>query len=175
MILRNRIAEIRSKKDVDILVNELEAQPEFISELLNLLKERQERQSLYASWVLAHLAENAPELLNPFIQYLFELFERSPHTGVNRNVMRCFMEIDIPDSIMSPLIDQCILFIHDPNQPVAVKAFSLITFARIVLKVPELAPELKLAMENLHLHQSAALHSSSKKVRLMMKKNGINF
>lgn len=175
MNLRNRIAEIRSKKDVDVLVNELESSPEFVGELLNLLKERRERQSLYASWVLMHLAENAPELLNSFTTELFDLFENSPHTGVNRNIMRIFMEIDIPEEIMSPLIDQCIHFIHEPLQPVAVKAFSLVTFARIVIKEPDLAPELKLAMENLHLHQSPALQSSSKKVRLMMKKNGIKF
>jgi hypothetical protein len=85
------------------------------------------------------------------------------------------MEIDVPEDIMSPLIDQCLEFINDPIQPVAVKAFSIQSFARIVIKMPDLANELKLAMAHIHLLNSPALNSTSKKVRLMMKKNNIPF
>ncbi len=175
MKLRNRIAEIRSKKDVNLLVSEIENNPEILDEILMLLEERKTRQSMYASWVLAHTAESSPELISPFAQQILELFKNSPHTGANRNLMRCFMEIDVPEDIMSPLIDQCLEFINDPNQPVAVKAFSIESFARIVLKMPDLANELKLAMAHIHLLNSPALHSTSKKVRLMMKKNNIPF
>jgi hypothetical protein len=41
--------------------------------------------------------------------------------------------------------------------------------------MPDLANELKLAMAHIHLLNSPALNSTSKKVRLMMKKNNIPF
>ncbi len=175
MILRNRIAEIRSKKDVEILVSEIEKNSEILVEFMELLEERKTRQSMYGSWVLCNLAENSPELVSPYAHQILSFFKNSPHTGANRNLMRCFMEIDVPEDILSPLIDQCIEFIQDPNQPVAVKAFSIESFARIVLKLPDLANELKMAIAHIHLLNSPALHSTSKKVRLMMRKNRIPF
>lgn len=174
MYLKNRISEIRSKKDVIILVDEIELNPDLLIELFSLLEQRLIRQSLYSSWVLCHLAESCPELVSPYSQNILSLFENTPHLGANRNLMRCFMEIDIPENVMSPLLDKCLEFINDSKQPVAVKAFSLQTFARIVLKEPDLANELNLAMTNLYFYKSPAIHGTMKKIRKMMKKNNIS-
>jgi hypothetical protein len=175
MNLKNRIVEIRSKKDIIILASEIDKNPELLVGLMAILEERKTKQSMYGSWVLCQLAENSPELVSPFSHQILSLFKNSPHTGANRNLMRCLMEIDVSEDIMSPLIDQCIEFINDPNQPVAVKAFSIQSFAQIVLKMPDLAIELKLAIAHIHLLNSPALQSASRKVKLMMKKNRIPF
>ncbi|MCA0427591.1 MAG: hypothetical protein LCH37_09160 [Bacteroidetes bacterium] len=164
-MLEQQLDFIRSKVDVQKFARELEQSPELIPELLKILAQRKTRNSLYGSWALCHLSQINPKILYPFASQLLALFENSPHTGTNRNLMRCFMEIDLDESIQSPLFDYCLKFIEDKNQPVAVKAFSIETLLRLIKLQPELAVEVLPLIPKLNLLKSPGIQSTLRRVR----------
>lgn len=161
---------VRSKVEMLKLAKELELNPELIDEMLELLKQRNPKRSMYGSWVLCHLAQINPDALSPFASKLLDLFEDSPHTGATRNLMRCFMEIDLEESIQSPLFDICLQLIEDKHQPVAVKAFSIDTLLRLIKIHPELALEFSPLVPKLNLIKSPGIQSSLKRVRTTFRK-----
>ena len=67
-------------------------------------------------------------------------------------------------------MDICFRFVEDPNEKVAVKAFSLTVLYNLSRKHPDIIPEVKLLIEQQMPHQTAGFKSRAKKILKEMEK-----
>ena len=66
------------------------------------------------------------------------------HVAVKRNVARLFQFVDIPKRYHGRVFDACYNLLDNPNQPVAVRVFSMTVAAKLAENEPELLDELRL-------------------------------
>ena len=60
-------------------------------------------------------------------------------------------------------MDICFHYLSSPNEPVAIKAFSLTILQNLSKQYPEIKNEIKLIIEERWEHETAAFHSRAKK------------
>lgn len=102
-----------------------------------------------AGMVISACFDRDPELFNPFVTELTEnLINNNPPLAVRRNTIRILQEMEVPDSHKSQLFDYCLLNLSNPDETVAVKAFSMQLAFNICKEFPELATELKVSIED---------------------------
>lgn len=141
-----------SLKKVQKFLKENDKNPKVASELTKLILSNDPQTSMRASWTLQHLCFKKPELIYPQIPKLIRFLQmENQHTGAMRNVIRVFMELDLPEKYCGPIFDLCLQFSKNTTLPHAVRVFSIYTLANICLKYPELKPELDLILSELKM------------------------
>ncbi len=123
-----------------------------------------------ASWAVSVIAEHQPQLIYPYLEQMLKQLDDPGHNALVRNTIRVFQFIDIPEEMEGEIFERCYNFLIDPKEAIAVRAFSITVLFNIVKKIPELAPELRLAIEDMLPHGSAGLLSRGKKTLRALKK-----
>jgi hypothetical protein len=122
-----------------------------------------------ASWPFSNSATQHPFLLKPYYAKLIELLKQTHiHTGVKRNVLTIFREIEVPEKHQSQLLTVCFDIITNLNQPPAVTANAITVASNICKLYPELKNELNLLLS--HLNQFPQPSSIVSRLRLAQKK-----
>lgn len=132
--------------------------------LIDLFLGTDNRLSQRASWPVGYSAIAHPWLINPFLETMLEQLERPVHNAVKRNTIRIMAEIEIPEELLGPAADICFRFLDDPKEAIATRVFSMSVCFNIVKKEPELAPELRLIIEDHYPHGSAGFKSRAKRI-----------
>ena len=78
--------------------------------------------------------------------------------------MRLLQDVDIPEKYHGEIMDICFRYIASPDEPVAVKAFSLTVLQRLSRLYPEIKNELQTIIEERWDYEKPAFHSRAKKV-----------
>jgi hypothetical protein len=103
-----------------------------------------------STWALQHISFKHPELIRPHIGTLMKALKKeNQHTGAQRNIIRIFHEVDIPERYAGEIFDSCINFTKNATLPHAVRAFAITTLGIICKKYPELKPEVELVLSEL--------------------------
>jgi len=66
-------------------------------------------------------------------------------------------------------MDICFQYISNPEEAIAVKAFSLTILSKLGEKYPEILPEIKTVIEALWEFESPAFHSRARKILKKLK------
>ena len=135
--------------------------------LVNLVFKGSSPIPLRAAWVVSTVTDVYPELLTPYVEKIINTLEMFDHTGICRNLLRQLAECKIPDDLQGKLYDICYTWLLSRHQPPAVKVHCMQILFNIAQLEPDLKPELKLILEELTGHDSAAIKSRSR--QLMMK------
>lgn len=120
-----------------------------------------------ASWVITTISDRYPELVRPYLKKIVSHIEKFDHSGIRRNLLRFIAETDVPKSLQGKLYDVCYRWLQSRLEPPAVKVHCMQILFNISEKEPDLRKELKLIIEDLIDHDSAAIKSRS---RQLMKK-----
>ena len=136
-------------------------------ELMNLVFKGSSPLPLRAAWVVSTVTDIYPELLIPYVEEIINTLLLFEHTGICRNLLRQLAECKIPDDLQGNLYDICYNWLLSRHQPPAVKVHCMQILFNIAQLEPDLKPELKLILEELIDHESAAIRSRSR--QLMMK------
>jgi len=100
-----------------------------------------------AAWPMSNCVELHPELIGPYLPKLIDLLKRDDfHNAVRRNVVRLLQFIDVPQQYAGKVYSDCIDLLNDPNEPVAVRVFSMTVAAKIARSEPDLMNELRLVI-----------------------------
>ena len=98
---------------------------------------------------LSNIGEKHPEMFLPYHQLLLDkLQEKQSHNSIRRNIVRMYQFIEIPPEYEGNFYDLAMLYLLNPNEAIAVRAFSMRICENIALKYPELIPELIQAVES---------------------------
>jgi hypothetical protein len=164
MFIREQLKSGHSKFIAKSIVNYIGNEEEKLNELLSIFAEGDVRLTQRASWPLGMLADENPDLLKSKVSFLCGLLDKPLHVAVKRNVLRTFQVLDIPEEDMGNLADKCFNYMHDINEPIAVKAFAMTVLANMCKKEPDLKNELIPMIEDLIPFGSSGLVARSKKL-----------
>jgi hypothetical protein len=150
MNLRETILEEHSKKQCAKIVAWVGNDKKRFADLMKLMLEDEYRVAQRAAYPLSYSVRKHPELIKPwFGRMIKKMGEKNIHDAVRRNALRILEDVDIPEKYCGPLFDISIAYLHDLNQPIAVRAFSISVMSNIAQKFPDLKNEVRLNAEGL--------------------------
>jgi hypothetical protein len=145
MNLRDEIIAEHSKLQTAKIVDWVGDDPVRFAELMRLFLGDVYRITQRAGWPLSDAVKRHPELIRPYFAQLLKQLERDDvHVAVRRNVVRLLQFVEIPKRYEGRVFDACYGLLDDPNEPVAVRCFSMSVAANIAKCSPELLDELRL-------------------------------
>ena len=145
MNLRDEILAEHSKRQTGRIVEWVGNDPKRFAELMRLFLGDVYRITQRAGWPLSNCVEKHPELIKPYFAKLLTQLERDDvHVAVRRNVVRLLQFVEIPKKYEGRIFDACYALLDDPNEPVAVRVFSMTVAANIARDSRDLLDELKL-------------------------------
>ena len=153
-----------SRRNADYIAHLIGNDPKLFKDLLELVFSGKAPLPLRASWVITIITEKHPELLKPYIKKIISRIEKFEHPGIRRNLLRYLSENEVPSSILGKLYDICYQLLLSRTEPVAVKVYSMQILFNIAEKEPDFKNELRLIIEELTDHESAAIKSRSRQL-----------
>jgi hypothetical protein len=164
MDLRRTILAEHSKANCNKIVKWVGHSQERFNELFNLFLHSEYRVNQRAAWPLSYCVIAHPNLISPHLAKLVKnLHKPGIHDSIKRNTVRLLQHIDIPKKFHGEVMNTCLHYISTPNEPVAVKAFSLSILQNLSQQYPEIKHEVKLIIEERWPYETAAFRSRAKK------------
>jgi hypothetical protein len=163
--LRAIILEKHSKAQTDRIVRYVGHDKKRFAAFMKVFLECDELVLQRAGWPLSYCIHNNPEFAGPYLGKLLELLQKPRiHNAVTRNIVRSLQVVNIPKRYQGQVMNICFDFIASPQQPPAIKAFSLTILEQLTDSYPDIIPELKLIIEDRWPHETPAFHSRAKKI-----------
>ncbi len=172
MDLRASLLKEHSKANTLRMTNWIGHNHERFDELIDLFLHDEYRVVQRAAWVLGKCAEQHKDLILPHLGPLIANLENPKHEAVLRNTLKALSEIDVPEEHMGTLANLCFDLLLDPKTAIASKVHAMQILANFCEKEPDLAPELRLVIEDQWEHASAGFKSRGKKVLKQLGKYG---
>lgn len=118
-----------------------------------------------AGYPLSHIAIAHPDFVMPHLEKLIT-FSLQPglHNAIRRHTTRILEQITVPNKLKGKVMSMCFDFIVDPDEKVAIKAFSLGILENMLKEYPEIGAELKVIIEDQYLRQTPAFHYRAKRI-----------
>jgi hypothetical protein len=138
--------------------------PVLFKELISLVFTGKPPLPMRASWVISGVTDKYPELLKPYLKKIVDNIEKFDHPGTRRNLLRYIAMIQVPESLQGKLFDICYQLLKSRYEPPAVKVHSMQILYNIAKKEPDLKREIRLLIEELTNHESAAIKSRSRQL-----------
>jgi hypothetical protein len=164
MDLRETILGEHSKANCTKIVNWVGHSQKRFDELFKLFLKSEYRINQRAAWPLSYCVIDHPAFIPKHFSTLIKnLHKPGIHDSVKRNTVRLLQHIDIPKKFQGDIMDICFRYISSPDEPVAIKAFSLSILQNLSKLYPEIKNEVRLIIEERWEHESAAFRSRAKK------------
>lgn len=163
------IAE-HSKRNVVFIASYIGSNRKLFKEFLKVFETADYHISQRAAWVLPFVVDKHPEVIKGSVPYLIQLLNKPFHAAIRRNVLRVLEDTDIPEEEMGFLADKCFAYLHDLDEPIAVKAFAITVLYKICLKEPDLKNELIPTLQDMLPFGSAGIKVRCKKYLKLLEK-----
>jgi hypothetical protein len=164
MNIANQLKAEISRKNTEYIAHYVGNDPELFKQLIDMLFNGASPLPHRASWVVTTISDQYPELLKPYLKRIVAHIESFDHSGTRRNLLRYIAETDLPDSLKGKLYDVCYRWLQSRLEPPAVKVHCMQILFNISEKEPDLRKELRLILEELTDHESAAIKSRCRKL-----------
>ncbi len=113
-------------------------------ELMRAFLQGEYRVTQRAAWIVSHCADTHPHLLIPYLNKMIDrMLEPGVHVAVKRNVVRVLQNIEVPRRLAGKVATVCFDLLGSQQEPVAVKAFSMVVLGNIAQQEPALVPEIR--------------------------------
>jgi hypothetical protein len=162
MNLSDQLMAEMSRRNADYIAHYIGSDAILFKELVELVFKANPLLQMRASWVISIITDKYPDLLKPYIKKLVNQMDLFEHSGIRRNLLRYISSIDIPSPLEGRLYDLCFLYLNSRSEPPAVKVHCMQVLFNIAQKEPDLKNELRLVIEELINHESAAIKSRSR-------------
>ena len=165
MDLRETILQEHSKAQTNKIIKWIGSDQKRFDELFKLFLNDEYRVVQRAAWPLSYCVINHPELVQKHFTKLVKNLQK-PGIGdaVKRNSIRLLQHISIPRKLHGEIMNICFNYISDPQEKVAIKAFSLTVLQNLCRQYPEIKQELKTIIEDRWDYETLAFRSRAKKI-----------
>ena len=149
MDIRELLETQHSKASTMQIVRYVGEDPERFGQIIGFVTSDEPLLAQRASWVISHCTESAPQIVEASLPRLLKNLQdkKHVHDAVRRNTMRAASLIEIPDDIAGLAVDLAFRYLTSPDEPVAVKVYSMTIIQRLSEREPVLAEELRLHLE----------------------------
>jgi hypothetical protein len=135
------------------------------AELMKLFFGGEYRLTQHAAWPMSYCIQKYPILAKPYLKkFIDQLSDSNAHTTAKRNIVRLLQFVEIPKRFHGKLMNICFQFISNPEEAIAVKAFSLSILSNLVKIYPEILPEIKTVIEARWEFETPAFRSRARKI-----------
>jgi hypothetical protein len=163
--LKSEILAEHSKAQTDRIVHYVGHDKKRFDELMKVFLTGDDLILQRAGWPLSYCAQQNPAFVLPHLGKLLKLLQKPKvHNAVIRNIVRLLQDMSIPARYQGEVMNICFDFISSPEQPAAIKAFSLTILEHLAASYPDIIPELKLIIEERWPYETPAFHSRAKKI-----------
>jgi hypothetical protein len=171
--LQNRVLTLRSKVQMEDIVQYVGGNRTRFTELARLVTSGDPELARRAAWPLSYCVSQYPQLAEPHIPALVDQLEKPCHPAVSRNILRLLQQIPIPETDQGRLMDYCFSALMKRETPAANKAFALTILAGLAVSYPDIGEEILLCIEAQWPGALPSFRSRAKKViRQLTKKPG---
>jgi len=163
--LRDEILKEHSKAQCAKIVRWVGSDQRRFDALFDLFLHDEYRVVQRAAWPISYCVMDHPSLIRKhWKQLLKNLQKPGIHVSVKRNSIRLMQELEIPENYQGEVMNLCFQYLEAPKEALAVKVFSMKVLGNLVKVYPEIAPELKLLIEDQLPNQTAGFGSCAKNV-----------
>jgi hypothetical protein len=165
MKLREQILKEHSKANCEKIVNWVGDDQQRFDALFHLFTSDEYRVVQRAAWPLGYCVRDHPGLIKKHFSGLVRNLKKPGiHDAVKRNTVRLLQYVHIPGKHRGEIMNTCFRYIASPDEPVAIKAFSLTILQNLSLFYPEIKNELKVIIEERWNYETAAFRSRARKI-----------
>jgi hypothetical protein len=133
--------------------------------LVRLFFKGEYRLTQHAAWPMSYCIQYHPFFAKPYFKkFIDQLSDDKAHPAARRNIIRLLQFVDIPKKFQGRLMDLCFVFISDPEEAIAVKAFSLHILEKLSDKYPDILAEIRTVIESRWAFESPAFRSRARKI-----------
>ena len=165
MDFRKKLELGHSKLFTNQIVNEINTHPKRMDELMSIFIEGPTQITQRAAWSISVIAETHPELLLNYYDLFIDLLNQpNKHNAVNRNIVRAFQYVEIPEKYQGKILDVCFKLLNSSAEPIAVKAFCMTVIYNLSKIYPDIIHELRASIETLMPNASSGLKNRGNKI-----------
>lgn len=170
MHLRKQILQENSREHTLQIAAWVGSDPARLAQLVELFLHDEYRVVQRAAWILSYVAQKHPELMQPHLPAMVKRMEDSGiPVAVKRNVTRLLQFQPIPPALHGLVMHHCFEMLANPEETIAVRAFSMTVLAKLAKEYPDIRNEIRLVLEDELQHQpSPGFASRAKKVLKML-------
>ena len=171
MDIRAQLLLENSKKNWQLVAGYIGHDPTRFAQLMEIYFKDVYRAVQRASQVMSHIADEHPQLLEPYLGRLITHLTEQSLDAERRNTLRIFQELPIPEEHEGELFEKALRFLKSAEEPIAVKAFAMTVLRRICEKYPDLSGEVIPAIEILVSENVSAgiVNRGNKELKLLRK------
>ena len=163
MDLRSEILKADFKDQAVFIATEINGDERGFAELMALFFSKDTRTCQRAAWVVSHCMERNPWQGMPYLEKLVKNLYNNVGDATKRNTVRVLQFVDIPEKLWGETIEICFQYLTG-KEAVAIKVFAMTVIYNISRKVPEIAAELKIVIEDQLPYGSPGFKSRGKKI-----------
>jgi len=165
MNLRATILKEHSRNTRDKIIKWVGNSQQRFDELFELFITDEDLVMQRAAWPVSYIIIAHPQLIQKHFDRLIKNLSKSKlHAAVKRNTVRLLQDIDIPQRFHGDIMNICFNYVASPEEPAAVKAFSLTILQNLSDQYPEIRNELKLIIDERWNYETAAFRSRARKI-----------
>jgi len=143
MDLRDEILKEHSRKQAQKIADWVGNDKKRFSKLIDLFLHDEYRVVQRSAYPISIISDKHPELAEANIGLMVKrLYDKDTHVAVRRNVIRILQFIEIPKNLHAKVLNFCMQYLQDPNEPIAVRCFSMTVLARLSKQYPALNNEI---------------------------------
>lgn len=170
MNIKKELLTGKSKHKILEVANYIKQNNTKLKELINLLKSEDEFLRYRVAWCLSACYDNKTKGLSLYCDHYFNLLQKETYSSVKRNILRILQWIEIPENLHGELINLCFIYLHDINEPTAVKAFSIAILEKMCGFYPDLISETLLVCEPYKSNSSPGIKSRANRIFKILSK-----
>ena len=170
MNIKEALLQEHSKKQCLKIVAYVGDDKKLFAELITLMLTAEYRIAQRAAYSVSYCVQKHPTLIKPwFGKMRKKMSDKQAHDAIRRNALRILEDVDIPEKYCGLLFEISNNYLHDINEPIAVRAFSISVMFNIAKKYPDLNNEVKHNAESLLHCGIPALESRSRNILKQIK------
>lgn len=144
MNIEEEILLEHSKRNAVRIAEWIGSDPARFRKLMDVFLKGEYKVTQRAAWIVSHCADKHPHLLTPYLNKMIDrMLEPGLHVAVKRNVVRVLQNIEIPRKLSGKVATVCFDLLGSQQEPVAVRAFSMVVLGNIARQEPDLVPEIR--------------------------------
>jgi hypothetical protein len=149
MDLRAEILKEHSRVQSDKIAKWIGKDAGRFAQLVQLFLHDEYRVVQRAAWVLSVVVEKHYHMAEPHLPAMVKrMTDPGIPVAVKRNVVRILQFIDVPEALHGDVMNMCFELLGDPQETIAVRAFSMTVLANLAKHYPDIKQELRAIIED---------------------------
>ncbi len=171
LTLAKRLLTDHSKNGIERIAMEIGDDTDSFATLMDVFFSGPYRVTHFSAHVVSKCCDHYPHLILPYLGRMIDLLDKNVHDSLKRNIVRTMQFIDIPEEHWASTVDQCFRLMLGRKEAVAIRVFAMTVLANLSSRIPEIAGELLIAIEDQMPYESPAFTSRGTKILRKLKES----